>query len=291
VGDLALSGAAGTAEPAPEQWDALRQALAARGYVEGRNLAVERRDVRDRPDLLAAAAADLVRARVDAILARGALAVRAALAATSTIPIVAMDLDAGALAEARGNATGVAVDADDLSARQLDLLKELLPRLGTVTIVGDPEAHEVPFQAMQRIARARGLRVDYLEIRSAQEFGDVLRMTPTDLSGAAVVLSSARLFAYRHDAARVLRERGLPGLFLYPAYAEAGGLAAYGPDLVEVFRRCGDYLGRILAGARPADLPIARPERLRLVINEATARALGVTIPPAVRQRADQVIQ
>jgi putative ABC transport system substrate-binding protein len=130
-----------------------------------------------------------------------------------------------------------------------------------------------------------------LEIRSAQEFGDAFAMPSGQAGGALVVLSSPRLFAFRRDAAEIARRRGMPALFLYPAYADAGGLAAYGPDLPEVFRRCGEYVGRILAGARPAELPLARPERFRLVVNERTARALGVTIPESVRRRADQVIE
>jgi putative ABC transport system substrate-binding protein len=144
---------------------------------------------------------------------------------------------------------------------------------------------------MQRAGSARAVTVRDLEIRSAQEFGDAFSMPPGRAGGALVVLSSPRLFAFRRDAAEIARQRGMPALFLYPAYTDAGGLAAYGPDLPEVFRRCGEYLGRILAGARPAELPLARPERFRLVVNERTARALGVTIPESVRRRADQVIE
>jgi putative ABC transport system substrate-binding protein len=160
-----------------------------------------------------------------------------------------------------------------------------------VTIVGDPEVHIAHFQAMQRAGSARSVTVRDLEIRSAQEFGDAFAMPSGQAGGALVVLSSPRLFAFRRDAAEIARQRGMPALFLYPAYADAGGLAAYGPDLPEVFRRCGEYVGRILAGARPAELPLARPERFRLVVNERTARALGVTIAESVRRRADQVIE
>ena len=293
VGDLALSWAIAPPEPPAAYWDALRDGLRQQGYVEGRNVVFERRDARDRPDLLPAAAADLVRQGVDVILARGAQAVRAAVQATRTIPIVAMDLDgdsAGASPPA-ANVTGVVLDPADLSARHLDLLRELLPKLAAVTIVGDPVVHVAHFQAMERQGRARSVAVQYLEIRSAQEFGDAFSMTPGNLTGALVVLSSPRLFAFRREAAEIARQRGMPALFLYPAYAEAGGLVAYGPDLPAVFRRCGEYLGRILAGARPPDLPIARPDRLRLVVNERTARALGLAIPPSLRQRADLVIE
>jgi putative ABC transport system substrate-binding protein len=258
----------------------------------------ERREARDRPDLLPAAAAELARLNVDVILARGAQAVRAAMQATRTIPIVAMDLDGDALAPALAagrppadNVTGVALDVADLSVRQLELLRELLPSLAAVTIVGDPEVHIAHFQAMQRAGGGRSVTVRDLEIRSAQEFGDAFAMPPGRAGGALVVLSSPRLFAFRRDAAEIARQRGMPALFLYPAYADAGGLAAYGPDLPEVFRRCGEYVAQILAGARPAELPLARPERFRLVVNERTARALGVTIPESVRRRADQVIE
>ena len=298
VGDLALSWAIGPPELPPQYWDALRAGLRERGYVEGRNVVFERREARDRPDLLPAAAAELARLNVDVILARGAQAVRAAMQATRTIPIVAMDLDGDALAPALAagrppadNVTGVALDVADLSVRQLELLRELLPSLAAVTIVGDPEVHIAHFQAMQRAGSARAVTVRDLEIRSAQEFGDAFSMPPGRAGGALVVLSSPRLFAFRRDAAEIARQRGMPALFLYPAYADAGGLAAYGPDLPEVFRRCGEYVGRILAGARPAELPLARPERFRLVVNERTARALGVTIPESVRRRADQVIE
>jgi putative ABC transport system substrate-binding protein len=205
-----------------------------------------------------------------------------------------MDLDGDALAPGRPpgtNVTGMALDVADLSARQVELLRELLPKLAALTIVGDPEVHIAHFQAMQREGRARSVTVRDLEIRSAQEFGDAFAMTPGRAGGALVVLSSPRLFAFRRDAADIARQRGMPTLFLYPVYADAGGLAAYGPDLPEVFRRCGDYVGRILAGARPAELPLTRPERFRLVVNERTARALGLTIPESVRRRADQVIE
>lgn len=299
VGDLALSWAIGPPEPPPQYWDALREGLRESGYVEGRNVVFESRDARNRPDLLAAGADDLVRLKVDVILARGAQAVRAAVRATRSIPIVAMDLDgdsvAGPLAAGPSrpadNVTGVILDPADLSAKHVELLKELLPKLAGLTIVGDPEAHIAHFQAMQREGGARSVAVQYLEIRSAQEFGDAFSMTPGGLAGALVVLSSPRLFAYRRDAALVSRQRGMPALFLYPAYADAGGLVAYGPDLPDVFRRCGAYLGRILAGAKPAALPIGRPDRLRLVVNEQTARALGLTIPQTLRRRADRVIE
>lgn len=294
VGDLALSWAIGPPEPPPQFWDALREGLREHGYVEGRNVVFERRDARNRPDLLAAGAADLVRLKVDVILARGAQAVRAAMQATRSIPIVAMDLDGDSAtgpARPADNVTGVILDPADLSAKHVELLKELLPKLAGLTIVGDPEAHIAHFQAMQREGRARSVAVQYLEIRSAQEFGDAFSMTPGHLTGALVVLSSPRLFAYRRDAALVSQQRGMPTLFLYPAYADAGGLVAYGPDLPDVFRRCGAYVGRILAGATPAALPIGRPDRLRLVVNEATARALGVTVPEPLRRRADRVIE
>lgn len=298
VGDLALSSAVGPPEVPPPYWDALRAGLRERGYVEGRNLTFERREAGDRADLLPAAAAELARLNVDVILARGAQAVRAAMQATRTIPIVAMDLDGDALAPALAagrapadNVTGVALDVDDLSARQVALLGELVPGFSAVTIVGDPEVHVVHFRAMQRAGRARSVTVRDLEIRSAQEFGDAFSKPPGRAGGALVVLSSPRLFAFRAEAAEIARQRGMPALFLYPAYAEAGGLAAYGPDLPQVFRRCGDYVGRILAGARPAELPLARPERFRLVVNERAARALGLTILEPVRRRADQMIE
>ena len=299
VGHLAIAGPTSTPQPPPENWDAFLAALREGGYVEGQSVVFEHRDARNRPELFPAAAAELVRANVTVIFARGGHAVRAAKQATSTIPIVAIDLETDpvvahfvqSLPRPGGNVTGMFLDLADLSGKHLELLKELAPKLSRLAVLGDPEINVSQFRATEVAGRALSIKVQTLEIRHADDFAGAFRVAVRDNVGALLVLSSPLTLAHRRQVADLAMKHRLPTMFVYRSHADAGGLMSYGPNLPDMFRRCGVYVARILAGSKSAEMPVERPTKFELVINLKTAKALGLTIPPSLLQRADQVIE
>ena len=279
--------------------EAFKQGLGERGYVEGRNVVVEYRDGGGSPERLSPLAADIVRQHVDLIFARGAGAVAAAKRATSQVPIVAVDLESDpvaagfvrTLAQPGGNITGVFLDLPEVSAKQLQLLKEVLPQVSRVAILGDPALNRPQFQAAERAARALQIRPQLLEVRTSADLHQALDTARRERANAVVILSSPLVFYHRAEIGALATERRLPTVSLFTDLATAGGLMAYGPSLPEAFQRAGAYAGRILQGARPAELPVDRPIKFDWVINLKTARVLGLTIPSSVRARADQIIE
>jgi len=296
---LAIAGTTATPQPPSANWDAFQGGLREAGYVEGRNFVFEHRDAQNTPELFTAAAADLVRAHVSVIFARGGQAVRAAQQATGTIPIVAIDLETDpiaarfvkSLSRPGGNVTGMFLDVAELSGKHLELLKELLPRLARVAVVGDPDVNRSQMQATLAAARALSVGVDVMEVRQAKAIDDAFQTAAQKRAGAMLVLSSPLSLAYRVAIADLAIRHRLPTMFVYRFHVDAGGLISYGPNLPAMFRRCGGYVARILAGGRPAEMPIERPSTFELVINLKTARALGLTIPPSLLQRADQAVE
>lgn len=285
VGDLSIAGSVIPPQSLDEYRDVLLEAVGTRAVFA-------HRDAGGRPDRLPAAAAELVGMKVDVIVARGRHALRAATQATRTIPLVALDLesDAGATRPAE-NVTGLFLDLADLAGKHLDLLRQLAPALSRLTVLGDPEVHVPQFRATERAGQARSIRVETLEIRSAQEYSDAFSPAPTrgDRTSALLVLSSPVLLAYRRELAAIATERALPTLFMYRTHVEAGGLVSYGPDPKATVRQCAAYVARILAGGEPEAVPMRQPARFDLAVNLHTARALGLTIPPSVLGRADQL--
>jgi putative ABC transport system substrate-binding protein len=270
------------------------------GYVEGRNVVIEGRYYGDRIDRLPELAAELVRLPVDVIVAGAPPAPEAARGATSTIPIVMAGghpdpVGSGlvaSLARPGGNVTGMSVETSALRGKQLQMLKEAVPRLTRVAVLSDPSnplhAHEV--RGVEAAARALKVRLRVVEARAPSEFAEAFSVATREQAGGLMVLSGSMLFTHRARVAELAVQKRLPSIGVRQ-FAEAGGLMAYGADIGANFRRAADYVDRILKGANPADLPVEQPVKFELVVNLRTAKALGLVIPPAVLARADQVIE
>jgi len=267
--------------------------------VEGRNVLIEYRDADGKPERLPQIAGELIRLNVDVIFARGAGAVSAAKQATKRLPIVAIDLESDPvaagfvrkLAQPGGNITGVFLDLPELSGKQLELVKEVIRPLSRVAVLGDPVLNAPQFQATEAAARALAIQAQLFELRVSKDVDAALEGASKRQANAVLLLSSPLVFHHRAEIGDLAVKRRLPAVSMFMEFAEAGGLMAYGPSLREAFRRCGAYVSRILKGANPGELPVERPTKFELVINAKTARALGLTIPESVRQRADQIIE
>ena len=276
---------------------AFRAELGHGGFVEGGNLDVDYRGFGVAPSSLEAVAIELTRARPDVIFATGPEAARATQRATTSIAIVALanDLVASGLVASmphpEGNTTGVAIFAFQLDVKRLELLHEALPEARRIGILADRE--QVPIiSALNAAARDFGIGISHFTARSQEEIIhaiDAMRATAVD---AVNVLASPILYPFFVpliiDRLRLSR---LPGMLQWPEGAEAGGLIAYGPRLDEAFRQCARQVAKLLRGAKVADVPVEQPTRFELVINAKTARTLGITIPPTLLARADQVIE
>jgi putative ABC transport system substrate-binding protein len=283
----------------PSLAEAFKQGLGESGYTEGRNLVIEYRDADGRPERLSQLAADLVRREVDVIFVRGAGALSAAKQATSRIPTVAVDLESDPvamgfvrnLAQPGGNITGVFLDLPELSGKQLQFLKEVIRPISRVAIFGDPMLNAPQFQATEAAARALSIQPQRLEVRASKDIDSALEAANRGRANAVILLSSPLVFYHRAELGALVAKRRLPSVSMFVEFAEAGGLMAYGPSLREAFRRAGGFTSRILQGARPADMPVERPTQFELVINRKTAKALGLTLPSSLVNRADRVIE
>ncbi len=278
---------------------AFAEGLGEQGYVDGRTVTIDDRHADGQPQRLRGVVVALVRSRCDVLFARGPGALTAARNATASIPIVAVDLEsdpvamgfAHNLARPGGNITGVFLDVPELSGKQLQLLRELVPTLSRVAVLGDPLLNAPQFRATEQAARNLAIRLQRLEVREPADLERAFEAARRGGNRAVILLSSPLVFVHREAIGSRAPSRSLPAVSMFVEFAEAGGLMVYGPSLREAFRRCGGYAARILRGARPGDLPIERPEKFHLVINRKTAGALGLTIPTSLLQRADQVIE
>jgi putative tryptophan/tyrosine transport system substrate-binding protein len=278
---------------------AFRQGLAEAGYVEGKNLTIEYRFANFKLELLPELADDLVRLKVNVFFSAGPEAVAAAKNATTTIPIVALDLESDPLAKgyvknlARpgGNLTGMFLDIPELSGKQVGLLKEIVPRLSRIAIFGVPGLNALQFTATQTAARAFAVEPEIMEVRVPDDFKGAIEATRARHVEAGILLSSPLVFTSSKQIGELALAKRLPLISLFVEFPKSGGLIAYGPNLGEIFRRSGDYVAKILHGVKPSDLPIQRPERFDLVINLKTAEALGLDVPSQLQQLADEVIE
>jgi putative ABC transport system substrate-binding protein len=291
----------GTSPEVSPFWREFFQRLRVLGYVEGQNVAFEGRWYGDNTDRLPALAAELVQIPVDVIVAGVAPAPEAAKRATSTIPIVMTGhpdpVGSGlvaSLARPGGNVTGLAIVSPELRAKQLQLLKEVLPRLTRVAVLSDPRnpSHALVLREVDVAARSLKVKVQILEARAPAQFAEAFSAATKERAGALIVIGAGTThFVHRARLVELAAQSRLPTMYPVREFAEAGGLMAYGVDLRDSFRRAAGYVDRILKGARPADLPVEQPTKFELVVNLKTAKALGLTIPPAVLARADEVIQ
>lgn len=292
-------GAVGVTPSDPALIRAFAEGLGDQGYVDGRNVTIEHRHAGGQPHQLRGVLAELVGSRCDVLFARGAGALTAARNATSSIPIVAVDLESDPvamgfvhnLARPGGNITGVFLDLPELSGKQLQLLRDIIPTIARVAILGDPVLNAPQFRATELAARDLGIRLQRLEVTEPAHLDRALNAAKRGGNRAVILLSSPLIFVRRKEIASMAASRQLPAVSMFVEFAEAGGLMVYGPSLREAFRRCGGYVGRILRGARPGELPVERPEKFDLVVNLKTAGALGLTIPRSLLQRADRVIE
>ena len=278
---------------------AMRTGLRERGHVEGQNLALEIRSANGNPEALAGLAAELVQLDTAVLCVFGPAAVRAARAATGTIPIVALDLEtdpiqagwAQSLARPGGNITGLFLNLSILTGKWLELLQATIPAIRRVAVVWDSTTGSAQLNAMNAAAKAIGIDLQVLEVRSTNEVETALRAAVSKGSGAMAMLSSPIVRNSSQQIAEFTLKNHLPAISPFRPFADFGGLMSYGPNLADFFPRCASYIDKILRGAKPGDLPIEQPSKYELVLNLKTARALSVTIPQALRLRADDVIQ
>jgi ABC-type uncharacterized transport system substrate-binding protein len=283
----------------PVNVEMFKQGLAQLGYTDNRHVLFTDLDAKGDRARLSATAADLVRTGADVIFARGPDSLAAAVRTTTTIPIVAIDLEsdpvalkyAKTLARPGGNVTGVFLDLPELSAKQLQLFQEVVPDLTRVALVGDPRHNATQFRATERVAQVLGVQVQTFAAHTAAELDTALESARRIRAGAVLIFSSPLVFYNRERIAALAREKRVPSVSLFTEFAEAGGLLTYGPSLRDAFRRCGVYVGKILKGAKPGELPIEQPETFELVLNMKTAKALGLKIPSSLQLRADRLIE
>jgi putative ABC transport system substrate-binding protein len=268
------------------------------GYIEGKNVVLEYRWAEGHPERFPELVADLVRQRVDVIVASSQAPALAAKRATQTIPIVMVNardpVEVGlvaSLARPGGNVTGLSQQlTPEIQAKQLQLLKEVLPKDARVVVLRS-QSTTVRLREYETAGRALGLRVKIVEVQSRDDLGRAFAAMARDRVDALLVPGDTFFFTERQRVAELAREHRLPGIYSSREFADAGGLMSYSARLTEQFRRAALYVDKILRGAKPATLPVESPSHYELVINLKTAKAIGLTMPQSLLLRADEVIQ
>ena len=279
--------------------EGLRQGLSELGYIEGRNLTIEWRRYAQSADVLQSAAADLVRSRVDVIVAAGTQAARVALSVTSTIPVVFLSGDpvasglAASLARPGANATGVSSQTTELMGKRLELLQKIAPRTRHVILLVNPDSplHAAVLDETQKAARTLRIHIVALNARNADELNAALRRIQHRTGNAFIVSSDVFFIANKAKIAAAIRKARLPALVPTKEYQGDGVLMSYGPSLNWTARRAAAYVDKILKGAKPADLPIEQVSKFELIIDLRVARELGLKVPQELLFLADEVIR
>ena len=279
--------------------EAFRQRLVELGYTEGKNIAIEYRYAEGELERLPDLAAELVRLKIDVIVAGGLPAAQAVKQATTTIPIVLQGGDpvgtglVASLARPGGNLTGFSDGTVDVSTKRLELLKEVVPKLSRVAILWNPANPTNPLQVKdtQAIAPALGLAVYPVEVEKGDDFEAAFAAIKKHRAGALLVPGDPMFGSHRKQLADLAVRSRLPAMYSTPENPEAGGLMAYGANFVELYRRVAIYVDKILKGTKPADLPVEQPTKFEFIINLKAAKQIGLTIPPNVLVRADKVIK
>jgi putative ABC transport system substrate-binding protein len=280
--------------------EAFRQGLRELGYIEGKNIAIEWRSAEGKLERQSELTSELVRLNLDAIVTSGPSMTRAAREVTITIPIVmAQDTDpvgngfVASLARPGGNITGLSVLSPELSGKQLELLKEIVPKLFRVAVLGNSNepANRKTFKELESAAGTFGVQLQPLDLISPKDIDTAFRTAIKAHADALLVLASAVLADHRTQIANLALKSRVPVMYFSGISVEAGGLVSYGPSLTDLSRRAATYIDKILKGAKPADLPIEQPTKFELIINLKAAKQIGLTVPPHVLARADRIIR
>jgi len=292
----------GTASPsaAAARMEALRQGLHELGYVDGNNIVIEQRYAEDKLDRVNELAAELARLKVDVIVTVGPAATRPAKEATTVIPIV-MGVDddpvgngfVASLARPGRNITGLSALSPEISGKQLELLKEIVPSLSRVVVLGN-STQPGTAQSLREVelaAGALGVKLQYLDVPGPADIETVFRAASKGRADAVLVLRNSDFFSHRKQIVDLAGKSRLPAMYYTSEYVENGGLMTYGASISDLFYRAATYVDKILKGAKPADLPVEQPKKFEFVINLKAAKQIGLTIPPNVLARADRVIK
>jgi putative ABC transport system substrate-binding protein len=290
-----LTGA--TADGQTARIEAFRQGLRELGYVEGKNIVIEYRYAEEKRERLPALAAELVRLKVDVIVTGGGQNTRAAKNATKTIPIVmAQDSDpvgngfVASLARPGGNITGLANLSPEISGKQLELLKEIIPKLSRVAVLGASEIAP-QLKELELAAGALNVKLQYLAVLGPKDIETAFRAAAKGRADAVLVLPGPIFNSNRPQIAKLAVKSWLSAIYSHSQYVIDGGLMTYGASLPDLDRRAATYVDKILKGAKPANLPVEQPTKFELIINLKAAKQIGLTIPPNVLTRADRVIR
>jgi putative ABC transport system substrate-binding protein len=280
--------------------EAFRLGLRDLGWVEGKNVSIEYRYAEGREDPLSELAADLLRLKVDVIVAGNPNAALAAQKASRTIPIVVVAAGdpvalglVESLARPGGNVTGLSTMTFELSGKRLELLREMIPKLSRVAVLWNPQgpASTLNWKEVQLPARQLGIQLHSMEVRSPDELDKAFEAVTRARVGALTIMPDALVTSNIKRIAALAGKNRLPAIYHFSEFADAGGLVTYGTDRADLYRRAATFADKILKGARPGDLPIERPTKFELVVNMKTARAIGIKIPQSILVRADRVIE
>ena len=292
--------APGSASALGARMDAFRQGLRELGYVEGKNIVIERRHADGKLDRLPAMATELVHLNIAVIVTGGSASTHAAQQTTSTIPIVMTQdpdpIGSGfiiSLARPGRNITGLSNLVSDLSGKRLELLREVIPRLSRVAVFGTSSTpgNTQQLREAELAASALGLTIQILDVLGPKDVDIAFRAARKEGADAVLVLAGSVFNSYRKEIADLAIKRRLPAIYINPEYVESGGLVSYGASINDLYRRAAAYVDKILKGAKPADLPVEQPTKFELVVNLKTAKKISLTIPPNVLARADRVIR
>jgi len=280
--------------------EAFREGLRELGYVEGKNIVMEYRFGEGKSNEVTTLAVELARSKVDVIVTAGSAGTRSAKEATVTIPIVMGNEGdpvasgfVASLARPGGNITGMSNLSPEISGKQLELLKETVPKLSRVGVLGDAA---LPGQAqilkeVQLAAAALAVKTHFLAVQSPKEIETSFRAAAKTSADAMLVLETPLINSQRSQIAALAAKSRLPAIYMNPEYVEDGGLMSYGASIAELYRRAATYVDKILRGAKAADLPVEQPKKFEFIINLKAAKQIGLTIPPNVLARADRVIR
>jgi len=278
----------------------LRTSLQKFGYVEGKTIAFDYKFAQEKPERLSGLAAELVKSKVDIILAHGTPETRAAKQATTSLPIVMLSvgdpLGAGlvsSLARPGGNITGLTNLDVGLAGKRLELMKEVLPKLSRIAVLRNPAnpSGELQYRDTRAAAKGFGITVQLFDVRTPAELESAFRAMPKGSPEALTAMADPLFLVWRKQIAELAMANRLPSIFARNENVEAGGLISYGPSLADLYGQSASFIDKILKGAKPGELPIEQPAKFDLFINLKTAKALGISIPKSVQFRADRLFE